>query len=303
MAANNPVPGTVVPVGSAVGPGGSQGTQGVQGLPGPQGVPTGVGFITKTAAYTITPADSGKYILCSGGSWPLTLPTAAAGLYFQVKNDMGISGVTGTITVLPTGGATINGQGSLPLLAQQDCTIITDGTNWRTFGLQRDVVIGTITTSAAQATVPILLPVGYSIFDIDIASAGVDTGTQNGFAQFSNNGGSSWLTSNYYGGVIYNNAATTVAYSNEENVASVIVAASSQLNTTVKDQIKLTVYPGTPSLCPTLLSYTGSRAGTYQQCYVCYGQYNTAGVINALQFFWGAGNVLAGFYAIVKGRV
>jgi len=62
------------------------------------------GFIGKTAAYTLTPADSGTYVVCSGGSWTLTLPAPALGLMYQVRNDMGISGTTGTITLQPNGG-------------------------------------------------------------------------------------------------------------------------------------------------------------------------------------------------------
>src|SRR5262245_2236103 len=47
------------------------------------------GFISKTAAYTLTSADSNKYIICSGGSWTLTLPTAALGFCYNVRNDQG----------------------------------------------------------------------------------------------------------------------------------------------------------------------------------------------------------------------
>ena len=67
-----------------------------------------LGFVSKTAAYTLTTADSGKYVICSGGSWALTLPAPATGLIYQIRNDQGISGTTGTITITPTGG-TIDG--------------------------------------------------------------------------------------------------------------------------------------------------------------------------------------------------
>src|ERR1700757_4924387 len=86
------------------------------------------GFISKSAAYTLTTADSGKYVICSGGSWTLTMPAPASGLTYQVRNDMGISGTTGTITLQPNGG-TIDGLSSKPLLPQQECTLITDGIN------------------------------------------------------------------------------------------------------------------------------------------------------------------------------
>jgi hypothetical protein len=65
-------------------------------------------FVTKTAAYTLVPADSGKYVIASGGSWTLTLPAPVAGFNFRLRNDMGISGTTGTITIQANGG-TIDG--------------------------------------------------------------------------------------------------------------------------------------------------------------------------------------------------
>src|SRR5262245_20900787 len=79
------------------------------------------GFISTTSAYTLTSADSNQYIICSGGSWTLSLPTAALGLCFNVRNDMGISGTVGTITIARAGSATIDGQTSLALLPQQEC--------------------------------------------------------------------------------------------------------------------------------------------------------------------------------------
>jgi hypothetical protein len=70
---------------------------------------TGInGFISKTAAYTLTTTDSNKYFICSGGSWTLTLPAPVSGLTYHLRNDMGISGTTGTITLQATGG-TIDG--------------------------------------------------------------------------------------------------------------------------------------------------------------------------------------------------
>src|SRR5215467_4556604 len=143
------VPGTVIPSGVLVTPGGPQGITGLQGPSGPNAVsadagnqaklgsdsliyvPGGInGFISKTAAYTLTLADRNKYIVCSNGSWTLTLPAAQVGLTFNLRNDQGISGTTGTITVQPAAG-TIDNTTSLALLPAQDCLIVCDGTNWR----------------------------------------------------------------------------------------------------------------------------------------------------------------------------
>jgi hypothetical protein len=295
MAANNPVPGTVVPVGSAVNPGGSQGVQGIQGPQGPQGVPTGVGFMAKTAAYTITSADSGKYILCSGGSWTLTLPPAAASLYFQVKNDMGISGVTGTITILPVGGATVNGQGSIPLLAQQDCTIITDGTNWRTLGLQRNLVLGTLDITSAVANASVLLPVGYRLFELDWTGLQTSNATNVAlWGLFSTDGGNTWLNSSFYYNFMYTNAATTVAAGNSNSATYAYLGWP--IGATPRAKVRMSFSPGIGSSYPNYLSESGNfyDAGQYVGRMSIEGFYNSASaVINALQFYGSTGNIVA----------
>src|SRR5436309_10730564 len=112
------------------------------------------GILYKSAAYTVLAADQNKYIICSGVSWTLTLPAAAAGLCYNLRNDMGITGVTGTITIQPPSG-TIDGVASLALLPQQECTIVCDGSGWRSFGLKREIILGVqdITVSTANAFV------------------------------------------------------------------------------------------------------------------------------------------------------
>src|SRR6516164_617582 len=151
------------------------------------------GFISKTAAYTLTSADSGKYVICSGGSWTLTLPAPAAGLSFSVRNDMGISGTTGTITIATNGG-TIDGLASILLLPQQEATIISDGTNWRSFGLKREVIIGTQDLSTSTPSQTILLPVGYRFFELMLCQIATDTDGAYLAFQLSADGGMTWLT-------------------------------------------------------------------------------------------------------------
>src|SRR6516164_10955028 len=172
------VPGTNVPSGSGVSPGGAQGVQGLQGIAAI------TGFMSKTSAYTLTAADSSKYVICSGGSWTLTLPAPAAGLNYRVRNDMGITGTTGTITIQPAGG-TIDGLASIPLLAQQEATIISDGTNWRTFGLKREVILGTQDITSAQANGVVLLPAGYRLFQLDFSYQQVSGADAGFYAQLS----------------------------------------------------------------------------------------------------------------------
>jgi hypothetical protein len=259
------------------------------------------GFIAKTAAYTLTSADSGKYIICSGGSWTLTLPAPALGLVFQVRNDMGLSGTTGTITLQPTGG-TIDGQAAIALLPQQECTLITDGTNWRTYGLKREVILGTLDISVSTASASILLPAGFRFFDL------LWTGLQpavnrDGLAfQLSFNGGSTWQTTGYYGSVIYNNAATTAASVQYSNVANAI-ASSGLNNTTPIGESRVTLWPGTATMPATyILQGQGNDSTIGDSVYRGGGRIGTVGVANALKYFCTGGNTLNAFLT-VKGAV
>jgi hypothetical protein len=178
-------------------------------------------FVTKTSAYTLTPADSGKYVICSGGSWTLTLPAPVVGLNYRLRNDMGISGSVGTITLQPTGG-TIDGAASLALLPQQECTVITDGTNWRTFGLKREVILGTQDITSSTASGSVLLPVGYRYFELQFTGFAPVTTDAGLFGQFSNNGGSTWFTTGYYYGLLYNSSISAAAFLDSENDTQIL---------------------------------------------------------------------------------
>jgi microcystin-dependent protein len=216
--------------------------------------PIGGSFLTKTAAYTLTVADSNKYLLLSGGSWTLTLPAPLIGLTYDLRNDMGISGTTGTITLQPTGG-TINGAASLALLPQQECKLRCDGTNWRTFGLQREVVLGTqdITTSTAFGSV--LLPVGYRYFELEFDAAIPVTSNDFMVGQLSTNGGSTWIATGYYHSILYNNTATTVSVADNQNVANFWLIPQD----VVAGRSKMILYPGSAALVPTWTIDAGSR--------------------------------------------
>jgi hypothetical protein len=86
---------------------------------------------SKTAAYTATVSDH-KIIV--NGTFNLTLPTAVgiAGREYQVKNTG-----TGTVTIVTTGGQTIDGVATIPLDAQWTVrTFVSDGANWFIFNNQ-----------------------------------------------------------------------------------------------------------------------------------------------------------------------
>lgn len=333
--ADSTVPGPAGPAGAT----GPQGNPGATGAIGPQGPPGAIppladptqngllrqvsgnitdyvdgtnnyrafsGFITKTANYTLTTADSNKYVICSGGSWTLTLPTAVSGLTYRVKNDMGISGTTGTITIARAGSAIIDGQISLALLPQQDCTIISDGTNWRTFGLKREVILGTQDITSATANGVIFLPVGYRHFELQFTGFLPVTNDDSLVCQFSTNGGSTWVTTGYYYGILYNSSATATAFANNENAASIGIIPSSYGGiTTGASQAKVVIWPGNAVQWPSLESDAGSRRSipmqTKWQIYGIWGA--TAGIVNALKYFTSSGGNIANSFITVKGVV
>jgi hypothetical protein len=253
-------------------------------------ISTAATFITKSAAYTLTLSDSGKYVICSGGSWALTLPVPVVGLTYQVRNDMGISGTVGTITLSPTGG-TIDGLASIPLLPSQECTIVTDGANWRTFGKQREVILGTQDITSSTASGVVLLPVGYRYFELQFTNLAPVTAGDYVAGQLSANGGSTWLATAYYHGVISNSSSTVVGYANTENGGGFFICPHITNNSFGIS--KLTLMPGTASLFPNWKFESGSRNNSnYQETWSGNGALATAGVINALKYTCSTGNIL-----------
>jgi len=264
-------------------------------------------YVSLTAATTLTSVDINKLLICSGGSWALTLPAPANGLAYRLRNDMGISGTTGTITVTPTGG-TIDGAASLALLPQQECTLLCNGTNWRTFGLKREVILGTqdITTSTASGSV--LLPAGYRYYElkfmgfIPVANGDALSG------QFSSDGGSTWYTAaNYYDGLIYNSSATAAAFSTVEATTSFRIVAASINAASQGAMANLTIFSGSataPTQVPIYSTDTGSRnsGAAFNNKWQGFGFYNSATQMNALKFFGGTGNI-ARLSLTVKGVV
>jgi hypothetical protein len=259
------------------------------------------GFTTKTAAYTLTTADSGKYIICSNGSWVLTLPAPALGLYYQIRNDQGISGTTGNITLQLTSG-TIDGLNYRDILPAQECTLVTDGTNWRTLGLQRVVTLGTLDITSSTATAAVLLPIGYRVFEVDVTGFMPVTNGDYGKLLFSINGGSSWITSAYYMATVWNNSATTVTVTESANIAYLLLSPN-QASAAGISEAHAIINPGNPSVATSALIQAGSRASTnVTQSYTTYGFCNQGATVNAIQISFSSGNI-AKAYITVKGIV
>jgi microcystin-dependent protein len=259
-------------------------------------------FITKTAAYTLTIADSNKYVLCSGGSWTLTLPAPALGLVYELRNDMGISGTTGTITLQPTGG-TIDGAATLALLPGQECKLRCDGTNWRTFNRQRIVVLGTLDITTPSASGVVLLPLGYRYFEVELMGTTPVTTGDYIVGQLSLNGGSTWVATGYYTGNFYNSSATAAAFSDIENGTSFYVSPQNVAANYVMGQSRLTIWPGTASTNASWQMDSGARNNSgYQFKWNGFGMLDGRGPVNAFKFYYSSGNIVAGSVT-VKGIV
>jgi hypothetical protein len=257
-------------------------------------------FMSKTAAYTLTIADSNKYVICSGGSWTLTLPAPAVGLIYDLRNDMGITGTIGTITVQPTGG-TIDGLTSLALLPQQECKLRSDGTNWRTFGLKREVVLGTQDITSATASSTVLLPLGFRLFTLDFTAMQASAPDVNLLMQFSSDGGNTWITSSYSWSSIF--SASSTAVSNSWTSGSTGGAIGTFPSVAQMGQSSVKLYPGLQY--PLWLSDEGYYYSTpaYVQKMNRQG-YCSGGTppINALKYYAGSGNI-TNLHLTVKGVV
>jgi hypothetical protein len=264
-------------------------------------------FVTKTAAYTLLPADSSKYFICSGGSWTLTLPAPASGLNYRVRNDMGISGVTGTITIQPAAG-TIDGLSSLALLPQQEIWLLTDSVNWRSHGSKREVILGINDLTATTASAVILLPVGYRYFELELEQIGVDTDSALIAFQLSADGGATWVSAanSYFEGIMYDGSATVAsyAYNTTGTYGSLTSQQTTQAINSSGGRATMRLFPGAATTPATYNVRSGgySQANARQRMYSIEGFVNGAGLKNALKYFATSGNMTRAFLT-VKGVV
>lgn len=96
--------------------------------------------VTETALTITVNATTGRgqsYVF-TGGSVPCTFPSAlsaGSGFFFYVKN-----GGTGTVTLTPVGGDTVDLQSTLGLNPDESCLVISTGVDWHTIGLGRSTI-------------------------------------------------------------------------------------------------------------------------------------------------------------------
>jgi hypothetical protein len=86
----------------------------------------------KNANYVIVEADRAKGLMWAGGVGQFTLPdpaTVGSNWFVAIKN----SGA-GLLTIVPDGAETIDGSSSLVLSTEDSTWLVSDGSNWHTFG-------------------------------------------------------------------------------------------------------------------------------------------------------------------------
>ena len=116
--------------------------------------------VAYSSNYTLTAANSADLSVWTGGVGTLTLPSAVTvgtGWFITIKNNG-----TGILTLTPAGAETIDGNASQQLQLAESISLVSNGTNWNSFGIGRSntfaytqlalsVTGGTLTLSSVQA--------------------------------------------------------------------------------------------------------------------------------------------------------
>lgn len=116
--------------------------------------------IAYSSNYTLSAANSADLSVWTGGAGTLTLPSAAlvgTGWFITIKNNG-----TGILTITPAGANTIDGNANQQLQLTESISLVSNGSNWNSFGLGRSntfaytllslsVTGGTLTLSSTQA--------------------------------------------------------------------------------------------------------------------------------------------------------
>lgn len=111
--------------------------------------------------YTLIASDRASFLVWSSGAGTFTLPSASSvgnNWFVMIRN-----GGTGVLNVVPSGTDTIDSLSSTQLLTTESFVLVSNGTNWNTFGygqsanffftiLNKVVTGGTVTLSSAEAS-------------------------------------------------------------------------------------------------------------------------------------------------------
>ena len=113
-----------------------------------------------SSSYTFSALSQSALYVWTGGTGTITLPLASVvpnGWFVAVKNDG-----TGTVTITPTGGNTIDGSSNAQLQLSESFVLVSNGTNWYSYGygqsslfvfteLTVNVTGGAVSLTATQA--------------------------------------------------------------------------------------------------------------------------------------------------------
>lgn len=113
------------------------------------------------SAYTLLPSDRAAFLVWTSGAGTMTMPSAASvgnNWFVMIRN-----GGTGILDIAMSGTDTIDGQNGTQLQINESFVVVSNGTNWNTFGygqsaeffftiLSKVVTGGTVTLTAAESS-------------------------------------------------------------------------------------------------------------------------------------------------------
>lgn len=113
------------------------------------------------SSYALLLSDRASFLVWGGGAGTFTLPSASSvgnNWFVMIRN-----GGTGILNVTPIGSDLIDGQSNAQLQINESFVVVSNGTNWNTFGygqstqffftiLSKTVTGGTVTLTAAEAS-------------------------------------------------------------------------------------------------------------------------------------------------------
>ncbi|MBN8944560.1 MAG: DUF2793 domain-containing protein [Rhizobiales bacterium] len=255
-------------------------------------IPNAGGVRTITTTDTLVASDNGRLAVVSGGaSFTLSLTSAATlgnGWFVMLKALSPI-----LVTLSPTGGQLIDGLASIPLAQGQECTLVCDGSNFRTVGLQNDIRI-LATTSSNVAAIDLTLPPGYDRFTVILSNLLALVGGQDVLLRTSVDNGASFAAgaSDYaIGYEVPNGVANRFWGVNSGNACSIYQRATAGNPSLATVNI---VKPRSGGVKTQIASFgSGDNSGAGYTNVMFSGVRNTAEDNNALRLFAVSGNISA----------
>ena len=143
-----------------------------------------IGAVVLNSNFSLVDANRASMLLFTGGATALSLPlisTLSADFFCHIKNNG-----TGTLTITPYVGQTIDGAASLTVQPTESCILLNDGaTAWVTVGLGRSTLYqysnltldvsagGTFTLTSAQAANKLLTFTGSPVAGVAVVVPGI----------------------------------------------------------------------------------------------------------------------------------